>query len=431
MDFLLASLSAKAASLRPFVSNDDGLAGIAAIESIANHLRSVSASEKAARDKAAEDLKALATNHSEALEFAAKLQWQLDIMNGHLNLAIQAVAALEQDKIVLTRQLNSVAKDARNLTRERDLLKRKLEEEIGNHESLKLDWKAKEVSLMDTITLQQKATKEADRPVSPDTLSDEPLSLDIDTKSRFSAIYEDTALRSLESQLTEKEARILKLEHRIQEIEQSSQSSLENAYTQIESLQLQVADLQQENAELVEESEGYNLLLHDRTTSGAFLAETPLMQRLNDPPSDSKVGAVRVSRDELDEDGMSEAIETPLERKLKVEVKALTLYIEKILSKVMVNPALEDALVKKLPNPYLVRDLDLDIEEGSAASLKRRSTLSSASDTIRKRVSLLARIPAAAVEMVRSVSYGSGASTVSVSANGKRDSVRVQSPLGV
>ncbi|KAJ3279995.1 hypothetical protein HDU79_000147 [Rhizoclosmatium sp. JEL0117] len=204
-----------------------------------------------------------------------------------------------------------------------------------------------------------------------------------------------------------------------------------NAYTQIESLQLQVADLQQENAELVEESEGSNVLLHDRTTTGAFLAETPLMQPLNNPPSDSKVGTVRVTRDELDEDGMSEAIETPLEKKLKVEVKALTLYIEKILSKVMVNPALEDALVKKLPNPYLVRDLDLDIEEGSAASLKRRSTLSSASDTIRKRVSLLARIPAAAVEMVRSVSYGSGASTVSVSANGKRDSVRVQSPLGV
>ncbi|KAJ3283382.1 hypothetical protein HDU79_009102, partial [Rhizoclosmatium sp. JEL0117] len=171
-----------------------------------------------------------------------------------------------------------------------------------------------------------------------------------------------------------------------------------NAYTQIESLQLQVADLQQENAELVEESEGSNVLLHDRTTTGAFLAETPLMQPLNNPPSDSKVGTVRVTRDELDEDGMSEAIETPLEKSSD----------EKILSKVMVNPALEDALVKKLPNPYLVRDLDLGIEEGSAASLKRRSTLSSASDTIRKRVSLLARIPAAAVEMVRSVSYGSG-----------------------
>ncbi|KAJ3110242.1 hypothetical protein HK100_003107, partial [Physocladia obscura] len=179
----------------------------------------------------------------------------------------------------------------------------------------------------------------------------------------------------------------------LQKTTQEAILRLTQAQTHISTLTSDISELEQENAHLLEETESYNILLQTKTANGKFLSETRLIQKLNSETSlGDEIAAKRRSAGggeyELEFD-----LESSYEKQLKAEVKALTLYIKKILSKVMTSPHLEDVLVKKEDNPYMNGNID----EASTAS-------SRSSQQRNNRSSILVSATNAAVELVRSVS---------------------------
>ncbi|KAJ3015536.1 UNVERIFIED_CONTAM: hypothetical protein HDU68_012683 [Siphonaria sp. JEL0065] len=192
-------------------------------------------------------------------------------------------------------------------------------------------------------------------------------------------------------------------------------------------MRTQLVELEQENSLLQEETESYNLLLQNKTTSGTFMSDTQLMQRLNDETGVSSTSSipqgvgvgVSTLGDELAADGGKKDLndtgvdfESPTEKQLRSEVRALTLYIEKILGKVKGNPQLEAILISKKTNLYGKENDDDEGRDSAEDELKPAPPSSPQTLTMKNRMSLLAQFPVsaaamaanAAVEMVRSVS---------------------------
>ncbi|KAI9310776.1 hypothetical protein BDR26DRAFT_888923 [Obelidium mucronatum] len=350
MEFLLAALSEKTATLSVSKSEDERAAAVASISSLTDHLKSVAAGFKVQSQKAAQDLEAVQRGTGRALTYLINLQQQLDTTTWSR---------------ALTKKVEALTKENRAILKDRNDLQARIDEELGSYESLSQSWKAKEETLLDTIKTQRRATRDMraetatlQRALSPDANG-------LENRRRSSNIQEDVAMRILKSQITEKETRIAQLEHQVLQ-------HLSESQNQIETMRTELSELEQENSMLREEAESYNLLLQNRTSS-----------------------------DNEREDGF----ETPKEKQLRSEVRALTLYIEKILSKVKGNPELEAVLLNKTSNSNKE-----SLGGGGNEETEKQTT--PVGPTVKNRMSLLARFPVsaaamaanAAVEMVRSVS---------------------------
>ncbi|KAI9341231.1 hypothetical protein BDR26DRAFT_860876 [Obelidium mucronatum] len=400
MEFLLAALSEKTATLSVSKNEDERAAAVASISSLTDHLKSVAAGFKVQSQKAAQDLEAVQREQGEALTYLINLQQQLDTTTGQLESTLETVAELERGKRALSKKVEALTKENRAILKDRNDLQARIDEELGSYESLSQSWKAKEETLLDTIKTQRRATRDMraetatlQRALSPDANG-------LENRRRSSNIQEDVAMRILKSQITEKETRIAQLEHQVLQLQSTTQSALSHlseSQNQIETMRTELSELEQENSMLREEAESYNLLLQNRTSSGAFMTETPLMQRSN------AEGTVPEAAEPLP--SSLDGFETPKEKQLRSEVRALTLYIEKILSKVKGNPELEAVLLNKTSNSNKE-------SLGGGGNEETEKLTTPVGPTVKNRMSLLARFPVsaaamaanAAVEMVRSVS---------------------------
>ncbi|KAI9309893.1 hypothetical protein BDR26DRAFT_889572 [Obelidium mucronatum] len=347
MEFLLAALSEKAATLSVSKNEDEQAAAVASISSLTGHLKSVAAGFKVQSQKAAQDLEEVQQEQGEALTYLINLQ--------QFESTLETMAELERGKRALTKKVETLTKENRAILKDRNDLQARIDEELGSYESLSQSWKAKEETLLDTIKTQRRVTRDMraetatlQRALSPDANG-------LENRRRSSNIQED-------SQIIEKETRIAQLEHQVLQLQSTTLSALSHlseSQNQIETMRTELSELEQENSMLREE------------------AETEQAVRSN------AEGAIPEAAEPL-----------PSSLELRSEVRALTLYIEKILSKVKGNPELEAE----------------SLGGGGNEEIEKHTT--PVGPTVKNRMSLLARFPVsaaamaanAAVEMVRSVS---------------------------
>ncbi|KAJ3072375.1 hypothetical protein HDU98_003736 [Podochytrium sp. JEL0797] len=385
MEFLFASLSDKLDSLvTPDLTVEQGET-VDAIGAIIGHLKSVAGEMKMQSEKAVADLDAVRKDQVEVLNVLINLTSELNTTSVHLDATLHTAAQLESQKL----------RDVRRLEMEKRELRDRLDEET------------KDVKLLDTAETQPRDTRglriesesmEASHTYEEDAISGNPFNPFLPSPStlqRPATLHDnEIEIRRFSTQLSEKESRISGLERHVSQLEYTAKSAVEGlreAEKRVRSLQERLVELEVENAGLGEEVESYYMLLERKTVEGAFLKETGLMRRLGESVGVSDGRGFGGEGAEGGED----VVDTLNEKKLKAEIKALTLYIEKIISKLLSNPALESALLTKQTNPY-VHD-DNENEPKSPTAQQNR---------LKNRVSLLARLPVAAVEIVRSVSFG-------------------------
>ncbi|KAI8608650.1 hypothetical protein BC830DRAFT_1150758 [Chytriomyces sp. MP71] len=158
-------------------------------------------------------------------------------------------------------------------------------------------------------------------------------------------------------------------------------------------------DLEQENARLKEEANSYQMLLERKSTTGNFLAHSALVQSVTTKPM-------------IDEDAVSPEISEIM--RLQSEVKALTLYIEKVLLKVVSAPKFDSAIVKTEFNH-------------PRRSQRPSSVLGSSSDKAQNRISYLSRLPISAVSVAVELYRGVSKRTSAPASTTRRQSVPPES----
>lgn len=112
----------------------------------------------------------------------------------------------------------------------------------------------------------------------------------------------------------------------------------------LQALEKQLSDIKMQNARLVEENDSFQMLLIEKTSKGDFLQ--------HDTHSDS--GHMSSLAEELEEMGENDEVSFEQykkveaeSRKLKDENKALTLYIDKIIGRLLSNPGYEHIITGK------------------------------------------------------------------------------------
>ncbi|KAJ3230790.1 hypothetical protein HDU81_004257 [Chytriomyces hyalinus] len=310
----------------------------------------------------------------------------------------EAMSEVEYERESLRLDVEKLTKEKSVLQQQQKELQEKLQQETGNYEELKADWKSKEIKYLDTIKSQRRATRDVRLEVSEFQRTLSPEREAVTANRRASAINEELQSRLLRSQITERDAKISHLTEKVTQLEtavnEMTKSQLQ-LKQQTKTLEKMNSELEQQNAVLKTENESYEVLLYGKTKNGEFVS-------LLHNNLDSSLGSEIVARG-----GDTDATpETPNEKQLKSEVKALTMYIDKILNKMMTNP--EVAAI-------LLMESDIDAAEKpnelppSPPSISLTPSYLAPTSPSKNRSSFLA-FPSAAIEMVRSVSGLGGSS---------------------
>ncbi|KAJ3339507.1 hypothetical protein HDU83_007591, partial [Entophlyctis luteolus] len=346
MDRLIESLADKAAALRASTPEDVNVSA-GAIAAIAEELRAVAAVENAKRLQVEADRAEALADHEESAAMIVSLRAQLATTASDFRATQASLAGLEEETYALSKQVESMTKENKALLREKETLQSALREAAGTHDLLTQAFKEKQESFMETIKQQKREARESRPPEPPKDLframSPPPEMTEFDRR-RSSHIQEDVAMRILKKEVAEKELIIKRLEDQINHLKETAQEAVlrfNQSQAHISRLTAEVSELEQENANLIEETESYSLLLQNKTKAGEA---SSFIQKFNRDGENTVLGHEISGHDAEDIDN---GLETVMEKKLKAEVKALTIYIEKILSKVMANPDLENAIVQK------------------------------------------------------------------------------------
>ncbi|KAJ3339132.1 hypothetical protein HDU83_007784 [Entophlyctis luteolus] len=334
-DRLLESLADKATTLRSSVP-DDAAVSLGAISGIAEELRIAEAYHASA-----------VADREESTAMLVSLRAQLATTLSDFRATQESLAGLEEETYTLSKQVESISKENKALLREKETLQSALREAAGTHDLLTQAFKEKQESFMETIKQQKREARESRPPEPPKdflrAMSPPPELTEFDRR-QSSHISEDVSMRILKKEVAEKELIIKRLEDQIAHLKETAQEAVlrfNQSQSHISRLTAEVSELEQENANLIEETESYSLLLQNKTKAGEA---SSFIQKFNRDGENTVLGQEITGRDA---DDIDNGLETVNEKKLKAEVKALTIYIEKILSKVMTNPDLEDAIVQK------------------------------------------------------------------------------------
>ncbi|KAI8832585.1 hypothetical protein BJ741DRAFT_285231 [Chytriomyces cf. hyalinus JEL632] len=244
--------------------------------------------------------------------------------------------------------------------------------------------------------LERPTRNELDMPLTPTQETCELMDLaQIQIQMRpTSFVHDEVEFKLLKSQVSERDARIAQLEYAAHKMEATTKDSLLRLQdTEKDTMLFRAAiyDIEQENSRLREEMKSYQLLLERRTTTGNFLSTSALIQNTVDEP-------VLNFNDEMNP-------ETAEVHRLQSELKALTLYIEKVLLKAIETPQFQAAVVKNEDEPDRAR----------AAKTRPSSVIgfSSFTNKSQNRISYLSQLPlsaaSAAIDLYRGVGKRSSA----------------------
>lgn len=275
----------------------------------------------------------------ERAEYASEqYRKQLEYLQQRLDEATDQQIAAEEREFAARTQVDQLAAEVRDHARQRRDLEVGLESErnILSHEKERSS--AKEAELRSRVTrltetLQMKSIERA-------------------STARLSQISEDdnqTSTQASSSQeeflqvLQEKDATIdaLKLELADVHIKVAEQDHMGDGRLQL--LEQQLSDTRMHNARLVEENDSFQMLLGEKTLKGDFLHDTH---------SDS--GGMSSLAEELDSIGENDEISVEQYKKVeadlknvKEEKKALTLYIDKIIGRLLQHEGFEHIITGK------------------------------------------------------------------------------------
>ncbi|TPX72466.1 hypothetical protein CcCBS67573_g05856 [Chytriomyces confervae] len=381
MEFVLASLASKCASVLPLVASlPEAALMISEMESMCKYLNVLAQRQKERTEKMIDEFEDLRKEYVDAYAGQRMLRWQLE--------AIMASS-----------------EDTRNSISELQLEKQALQERV------------EELAARNT-QLERPTRNELDMPLTPTQETCEVASIDTRIRSCFetnrlesdsnslnlaqiqhqmrppSFVHDEVEFKLLKSQVSERDARIAQLEYAAHKMEATTKDSLLRLQdTQKDTMLFRTAiyDIEQENSRLREEMKSYQLLLERRTTTGNFLSTSALIQNTVDEP-------VLNFNDEMNP-------ETAEVHRLQSELKALTLYIEKVLLKAIETPQFQAAVVKNEDEP----------ERARAAKTRPSSVIgfSSFTNKSQNRISYLSQLPlsaaSAAIDLYRGVGKRSSA----------------------
>ncbi|KAL1922076.1 uncharacterized protein VTP21DRAFT_10718 [Calcarisporiella thermophila] len=317
---------------------------------------------------------------------------------------------MEAQLFAQNQDVAELKKEALHTTKEKRELEKRLAEEVNIFEEERAAWQKREVELMASLRAanaqagSEKLSRRAsvrrstnansnDEPLTP-AHSPGPTSIsspseytsENNKKSLQEARASERRVKALERRVADLMAELEKARHLTQDY--STRSQQQSA--RLAALEHEVAQMTQLNRSLMEDNESYQILLHEKTVSGEFMLNPILQQNrhLNQSPSvmeRSAEDAHSIEYEEVhngsepengggldlaaeldrasqtsgrpvkvgDEKDSSRTFEKMSEeiRKLKDENKAMALYVNKILLRIMENKQLVDVLSIDDPRP--------------------------------------------------------------------------------
>ncbi|KAI8145425.1 hypothetical protein BJV82DRAFT_603615 [Fennellomyces sp. T-0311] len=320
----------------------------------------------------------------------------------------KAQERMESQIYAQQQELAQAQKEAQTLTRLRKCVEKRLENELQNYESDRLLWQQREADLCGEIkrwSVQDRTGQHPRRTRSAtasniwatrtSTSLPEPQSwasctgmgplFEERTKPIDSVAARDTKIRAQEKLISDFKS----------EVEQQKRMTHEailaaEAQTQrVETLEQELASLKEVNASLMEDNESYQILLHEKTMAGEFPKKSDLAAAATKPQTASLAAELNKVQG-----GDCSCQQTATVKKLSDEIrvlqesnKALSLYMNKILMKIVDNQELVDVLnideddEQSIPQstvaPQKPEPPAVPVVEDKTSNRPRRSTISS------------------------------------------------------
>ncbi|KAI9325978.1 hypothetical protein DFJ73DRAFT_181576 [Zopfochytrium polystomum] len=257
----------------------------------------------------------------------------------NIHSALDTVAKIETDLGNQATEVETLRRQNRVLQKERADFERRLYSERATWDRLKAEWAAEEHKLHEALKAQVIIAKagrarspSATAPISPTSAAT--FSFDPD---------ESDQIKSLREEIKTKDEQISQLIHNAGENATSIQeitNRLTELLEEVEALRHESSDLLEQNRNLMEEAESYQILLQEKTVTGAFSTDMFLRGRAANAGGSFDMTQMPLG-DELD-------VRSPREAEMKQQIHALTVYINKILSRIMVDERLAAVLVKSV-----------------------------------------------------------------------------------
>ncbi|KAL1917749.1 uncharacterized protein VTP21DRAFT_3583 [Calcarisporiella thermophila] len=278
---------------------------------------------------------------------------------------------LENQLFAQEQDVSTLRRENQTLLRSKRDLERKIAKEVGYFEEEKVAWQKREAELKERIQRlrreQAGGNEHTDRRRGSSDSSDEtssPCCSDANSPAPNSEAVDEeavlvrerkiasTTIRAQDRYISELRAEL----DRQRNVTHEYMVRLQNQSLRMTALENEVSQVMQVNRRLMEENEGYQILLHERTISGEFMLN-PLLQPEKSPVVQEENANLnlaeeleRASADSTDMARKEEETNHIVERMgdeirhFKDENKALILYINKILTKIMENKHLIELL---------------------------------------------------------------------------------------
>ncbi|KAI9008781.1 hypothetical protein CLU79DRAFT_800228 [Phycomyces nitens] len=304
-------------------------------------------------------------------------------------------ARLETQLYAQEQEMDRLKKEVQILTRSRKEADKKLTQELQNFESDRMRWQQREADLYNQVRSLSASNGEPRTPRTPRrrsvtattmsttmspftgyTLNDigeheqpeESMDLTNLSVPKLAPIDSSYGREAKIAQRTIKaqDKLILDLKNEVEKqkgLAQDQSAEAQRQSLRIEHLEHEIINVKQVNRSLMEDNESYQILLHEKTISGEFMmnpimqVEDGLEQHLKPSSSTSSTGFNLAA--ELNMAGITQLSESEMAmNKLNEENKMLTdtnralqLYMNKILMKIINNKQLEDVLSIDQPKP--------------------------------------------------------------------------------
>ncbi|KAJ3097105.1 hypothetical protein HDU96_000503, partial [Phlyctochytrium bullatum] len=253
-----------------------------------------------------------------------------------LDSALSATSQAEVQLDAKSAEMEALRREAKLAVRDRDEMERRLASELASWEKIKADWAEKEAKYKEAVKSHAKVNKE--------------LKTETELKDRqLTESLEEQQLAALESSreaIRERDAVISSLKKKLVEIETSSESAstrLGVALEEIHVVRTELEELQTQNRALMEDNELYQILLRERTLNGEFKTKSVVMGVLDDEPmprtslSDELSGGGDKTKSQIAE--------------MEEQVKALQLFIDKILKRILEDDDFEAKVLSNNNTP--------------------------------------------------------------------------------
>ncbi|CAO3609364.1 unnamed protein product [Cunninghamella echinulata] len=285
------------------------------------------------------------------------IQKQLKMMKRENTSLMKTQQRLETQIYAQDHELQEAKKEIATLIRKNKDLETRLENESRNYEADRLLWQQTEIELSNTIKRNNHhprrtrsatasnvfATSSVSNHFGPPFTSSSSTSLLQTPMSPVKEINDDDhdrkhgiALTKIQSQ----EKLIKSLTNEIESQKKTNVTLVQNQSDQLDALRKELDDIKLFNLKLMEDNEGYQILLREKTMSGEILKNIEHQEEKKEEQTlATEINKITTMNDVTHIQDLQEEIKT-----LKESNKALSLYMNKILLRIVGNNELVDVL---------------------------------------------------------------------------------------